>query len=205
MVLDGARTSSLIFPPRMPKIILLPLVSVSAATALTWVLWPYIHPSASPLFFVAVMSSSLYGGLAAGLLATAASGASISFFFMVPRFSFDIGADDGFRLIAFSAVALLTNSIAAERNRAQEEQRKLIDDLREANRRVKTLSDLLPICSHCKRVQSGDTTWLSLERYLQAPDLRLTQALCPDCATREYPEFYAPPPAAPRRGGSPTS
>src|SRR3954463_4248276 len=90
----------------------LPLGSVAGATALTSVLWPYIQPSATPLFFVAVMTSALYGGVVAGGVATAASTAAIAFWFMVPTRSFSIGTDDAFRLVAFGAVAVLTNSIA---------------------------------------------------------------------------------------------
>ena len=177
------------------------MAAVAAATALTWALWPYIQPSATPLFFVAVMTSALYGGLTAGLIATAVSGASIAFFFMTPYFSFNIGLDDVFRLLAFATVALLTNSIAAKRNRAEHAQRQLIGELQDANARIQTLSDRLPICPHCRRVRSGNTEWLPIERYLDtATDLRLTHALCPECAEREYPEFHtAPTPVAGER------
>jgi K+-sensing histidine kinase KdpD len=168
----------------------LPLGSVAGATTLTSVLWPYIQPSATPLFFLAVMTSALYGGVVAGSVATAASTASIAFWFMAPARSFNIGTDDAFRLVAFGAVALLTNSIAAARNRAQEQQHRLIAELRSANARIQTLSDLLPICPHCKRVRTTDAGWKPLQQYLdEAPNLRMTHALCPDCATREYPEF----------------
>ena len=170
----------------------LPLGSVAVATALTSALWRYIQPSATPLFFLAVMTSALYGGVAAGWITTVASTASIAFWFMAPTHSFNVGTDDGFRLVAFGAVAVLTNSIAAARNRAQEQQRRLIEELREANARIQTLSDLLPICPHCKRVRTADAEWKPLQRYLdEAPNLRVTHALCADCATREYPEFQA--------------
>ena len=47
--------------------IAIPLAAVGLAASLTWVLWPYIRPTVSPLFFVAVVASSMYGGLSAGL------------------------------------------------------------------------------------------------------------------------------------------
>ncbi len=179
---------------RVLKLVAWPAGSVAAATALTLVLWPYIQPSSSPLFFVAVMASSLYGGLAAGLMATAASAASTAFFFMTPRFTFDVGTDDLFRLAVFAVAAVVTSSIAAQRNRAEAAQRRLIGELREANSRIQTLSDLLPICPHCKRVRSAETTWLPLDRYLdEAPDLRVSHALCPECKVRDYPEYQAMP------------
>jgi len=178
--------------PNPVRQVALPLVSIAVATALTWLLWSYIQPSSTPLFFIAVMTSSLYGGAVAGLIATLASTAVIAFMFMPPRFSFDIGADDAFRLIMFGVVALMTNSIAAERKRAAAQQQRLIDELREANARIQTLSDMLPICPHCKRVRTNETNWQSLEAYLdEAPDLRVSHALCPQCARRLYPEFHA--------------
>ena len=145
-----------------------------------------------PLFFVAVMASSLYGGVTAGLLATCLSTAVIAWLFMEPRFSFVIGTDDAFRLSMFAVVALMTNSIAAERKHAEEQKQRLIDELQDANTRIRTLSDLLPICPHCKRVRTTETDWQSLEKYLEdAPDLRVSHALCPECARRVYPEFHA--------------
>jgi K+-sensing histidine kinase KdpD len=155
-------------------------------------LWPYVRPSSTPLFFIAVIASSLYGGAIAGLLATCASTAATAYLFMEPRLSFDIGPDDAFRLIVFGAAALLTNSMAAERRRVEARQRALIAELQEANARIRTLSDVLPVCPHCKRVRTTDTKWQPLERYLEeAPDLRVSHALCPQCARTVYPEFNA--------------
>jgi K+-sensing histidine kinase KdpD len=136
------------------------------------------------------MVSSLYGGVLAGLIATITSTTAITYFFMEPQFSFDIGPDDAFRLIIFGVVALMTNSIGAERRRVEAQQRALIAELREANVRIKTLSDVLPICPHCKRVRSTETKWQPLERYLEeAPDLRVSHALCPQCARTVYPRI----------------
>jgi K+-sensing histidine kinase KdpD len=174
-----------------PLLALLPVGSVGTAAGLTWLMWPFIQPSSSPLFFVAVMASSIYGGMLAGLSATVLSTAAIAFLFMPPQFSFNVGSDDAFRLIVFGVVALLANSIAAERRSAQLQQQRLIDDLRLANQRIQTLSDLLPICPHCKRVRTAEASWAPIERYLdEAPDLRVSHAICPDCSLREYPEFH---------------
>ena len=180
------------FTVRPITVLLLPTGAVVVVTAVTFVLWPYIQPSASPLFFVAVMMSAVYGGLAAGLIATVLSTGATAFFFMGPQHSFDIGSDDVFRLSVFAVVALLTNSIAAQRKHAENTQHRLIAELREAHARVRTLSEQLPICPYCKRVRSTETTWLPLDRYLdESPDLRLSHALCPDCSAREHPEFHA--------------
>ena len=169
----------------------IPLGSVALATVLTWLLWAYVQPSSTPLFFLAVMASAVYGGAVAGLIATVVSTVVIALLFMPPLFSFDIGSDDAFRLVVFGGVALLTNSMAAERRRAEAQQQRLIDELVEANSRITTLSDMLPVCPHCKRVRTTETSWQTLENYLdEAPDLRMSHALCPQCARQAYPEFH---------------
>ena len=139
-------------PPVREAVI--PLGSVALATVLTWLLWAYVQPSSTPLFFLAVMASAVYGGAVAGLIATVVSTVVIALLFMPPLFSFDIGSDDAFRLVVFGGVALLTNSMAAERRRAEAQQQRLIDELLEANARITTLSDMLPVCPHCKRVRT---------------------------------------------------
>jgi hypothetical protein len=161
---------------------------------LTWQLWPLIQPSASPLFFLAVMASSVYGGILAGLVATVLSGFATAYFFMVPQFTMSVEPGDIFRLLVFASVALLTNSIAAERNQAERAQRQLVDELRAANARIRTLGDVLPLCPDCKRVRVGaaDGEWKSVERYLsETPELQISHALCPDCSARHFPEFHA--------------
>jgi hypothetical protein len=167
-----------------------PITTTTAATALTWWMWPYIRPTASPLFILAVMISSMYGGVAAGLLAAALSTVMTAYFFMLPEFSFRVESTaDIFRLVAFGVVALLTNSIAAQRNRAEAEQRRHIEDLRLANTRIRLLSDMLPMCPDCKRVQVS-SEWKSVELYLaETPDLQVGCALCPDCSARSFPEY----------------
>ena len=180
--------------PRWLRVVALPMASCAAATLITWKLWPYIAPSASPLFFVAVMFSSLYGGIAAGQIATVLSAASTAYFFMTPQFSLDINSSDIFRLVVFAAVALLTNWIAAARNRTDQAQRRLVEELQTANARIRTLSDMLPICPDCRRVRVGDTNaeWKSVETYLaETPELQLSHALCPECSARHFPEFHA--------------
>lgn len=110
---------------------------------------------------------------------------------MASQLSLDIGPDDVFRLVVFGAVALLTNSIAAERNRAQAEQMRLVGELKGSNARIRTLSDMLPICPDCKRVRVG-SDWKPVERYLaETPELQISHALCPDCSSRHFPEFHA--------------
>ena len=181
--------------PLLIRTVVLPVGSCAVATLVTWKLWPFIQPSASPLFFVAVMISALYGGVVAGLIATLLSAATTAYLFMTPPFSIAIGHSDIFRLIVFAAVALLTSWIALQRNRVVEEQQRLLAELTAANMRIRTLSDMLPICPDCRRVRVGEESaeWKTVERYLaDTPELQLTHALCPECSVRHFPEFHAP-------------
>jgi K+-sensing histidine kinase KdpD len=180
--------------PRWVRLVALPLGACAAATIVTWRLWPYVAPSASPLYFVAIMISSLYGGIVAGQLATLLSAGAIAYFFMAPELSLAIDSADVFRLVVFAAVALLTNWIAAERNRTDQAQRRLVEELRTANARIRTLSDMLPVCPDCRRVRVGDERpeWKTVETYLaETPELQLSHALCPQCSARHFPEFHA--------------
>jgi K+-sensing histidine kinase KdpD len=176
------------------RLVVLPVGGCALATLISWELWLFIRPSASPLFFLAVMMSALYGGVVAGMIATVLSGLATAYLFMTPEFSLSIAPSDIFRLVVFAAVALLTSWIAFEWNRSDEEQRRLVAELRTANARIRTLSDMLPVCPDCRRVRVGETSpeWKSVETYLaETPELQLSHALCPDCSARHFPEFQA--------------
>jgi len=175
--------------------LVLPIGSCALASLITWKLWPFIQPSASPLFFLAVMVSALYGGVAAGLIATVLSAIATAYLFMAPQFSVAIGHSDIFRLVVFAAVSLLTSWVALQRNRVDAEQRRLVAELQSANARIRTLSDMLPICPDCRRVRVGESVpeWKSVETYLaETPELHLSHTMCPDCSARHFPEFHAP-------------
>jgi K+-sensing histidine kinase KdpD len=181
--------------PRWVYALVLPVGSCFLAAIITWKLWPFIQPSASPLFFLAVMVSALYGGVIGGLIATVLSAVATAYLFMTPRFSLSIAHSDIFRLVVFAAVSLLTSWIALQRNRVDEQQRRLVAELQSANARIRTLSDMLPICPDCRRVRVGESIpeWKTVETYLaETPELQLSHTLCPDCSARHFPEFHAP-------------
>ena len=75
--------------------------------------------------------------------------------------------------------------------------------LQEALASVRTLSGLIPICAHCKKIRDDKGYWNQLELYIQQnSDALFSHGLCPDCVQKLYPEFanaddVAPPPDAP--------
>jgi phosphoserine phosphatase RsbU/P len=57
-----------------------------------------------------------------------------------------------------------------------------IQQLEQALTRVHKLEQLLPICAHCKRIQSGEG-WLELEGFLStSTGVRFSHGACPHCA-----------------------
>lgn len=77
-----------------------------------------------------------------------------------------------------------------ERKRAQEEKEALIVELSAALSEVKKLSGLLPICMHCKKIRDERGSWSRIETYIREHSAAdFSHGLCPDCASRHYPEF----------------
>lgn len=74
--------------------------------------------------------------------------------------------------------------------RTQKEKDNLIVELKDALREVKTLSGLLPICMHCKKIRDDRGYWNKLETYLyKHADAEFSHSICPDCEKNFYPEY----------------
>lgn len=68
--------------------------------------------------------------------------------------------------------------------------RKLNAELHAALAKVKTLSGLLPVCVHCRKIRDDRGYWSEVETYLAAnSDADVSRCLCPDCMKKIYPEF----------------
>jgi CheY-like chemotaxis protein len=72
---------------------------------------------------------------------------------------------------------------------ASDEKMRLINDLKMALDEIKTLSGLLPICSHCKKIRDDTGYWDSVEHYLSKhSDAQFSHGICPDCMRQYYPK-----------------
>jgi len=72
-----------------------------------------------------------------------------------------------------------------ERVRAEADRERLIEDLQQALDRVKVLSGLIPICSHCKSVRDDRGYWQQVDAFMREhSDVKLSHAICPDCAQK---------------------
>lgn len=63
-------------------------------------------------------------------------------------------------------------------------------ELEEALAEVKTLSGLLPICAHCKKIKDDNGYWERIEEYFEShADIDFSHGLCPECAQVLYPDI----------------
>lgn len=72
---------------------------------------------------------------------------------------------------------------------ARDKQQHLIEELKKALSEVKTLSGLLPIYSHCKKIRDDSGYWQGVEHYIAArSDTQFSHGICPDCMRQFYPK-----------------
>nr|MBF0220970.1 hypothetical protein [Desulfobulbaceae bacterium] len=77
------------------------------------------------------------------------------------------------------------------RQKTEKENKLLIDELRAAINKVKTLSGLLPICSSCQQIRDAEGKWSKVDEYIQKrTDAEFTHGICPTCAKKLYPDLY---------------
>jgi hypothetical protein len=68
--------------------------------------------------------------------------------------------------------------------------KKTIDKLENALVEVKTLSGLLPICSHCKKIRDDKGYWNQIEVYIhEHSDVRFSHGICQECIKKYYPDY----------------
>ena len=82
----------------------------------------------------------------------------------------------------------VANSIGrdiTERKQAEQEKERLIEELKQALAKIKTLRGMLPICASCKQIRDDKGYWHQVEVYIQShTDTEFTHGFCPDCARK---------------------
>ena len=62
-------------------------------------------------------------------------------------------------------------------------------EMRAALQKVKMLSGLLPICSHCHKIRNDQGYWSQLELFIaEHSEAQFTHSICPTCLEQAYPE-----------------
>ena len=138
------------------------VVFVAGATALTLLLPDEIERRNSTLFFGAVMLSAWWGGLGAGLVATALSAVAIGYFLMPSFHTFGLANDDWIRLSLFVAVAGLISYLNGARQQAEAHHAELLlqEKIGRARSehsewRTKVLADAAAVVARARDVESA--------------------------------------------------
>jgi len=77
-----------------------------------------------------------------------------------------------------------------ERKKGEEEKEQLINELKYAFANIKTLSEMLPICSYCKKIRDDKGYWKQVEVYItEHTDTLFSHGMCPECGKKAYEEF----------------
>ncbi|MEW6126840.1 MAG: PAS domain S-box protein [Acidobacteriota bacterium] len=79
----------------------------------------------------------------------------------------------------------------SQRKAHEADMKELIENLEKALANVRTLEDLLPICSVCKKIRNDDGYWQQIESYItEQTGTHFSHAICRDCAKELYPDYY---------------
>lgn len=93
-----------------------------------------------------------------------------------PR-TLSVGEEESLRTVARLGTTLL-------------EFRRTTKDLNAAVERIEIMSELLPMCTSCRRLQNEQGQWLVLEQYVRGHGHPAEgHSVCPDCAKKLYPDY----------------
>jgi len=76
-----------------------------------------------------------------------------------------------------------------ERRTLEDSLRSKVEELQQAQERVRQLQGMLPICMHCSRIRTVSNDWETLEKYVtHNSEASFTHTLCATCMERHYPD-----------------
>ncbi|MEN8256877.1 MAG: PAS domain S-box protein [Thermodesulfobacteriota bacterium] len=65
-----------------------------------------------------------------------------------------------------------------------------IEERKKAEKEIKTLEGILPLCSFCKKIRNEKDEWEEVDGYIYShSQADISHGICPDCAKKHYPEF----------------
>lgn len=112
--------------------------------------------------------------------------------------TFDYGLNMGFRfLISLFFTTIIAYGLESSRSRYSKLLKRVNSELSSQKREletalseIKTMSGLLPICSHCKNIRDDKGYWNQIEAYIQDhSNAELSHSICQECARKYYPEI----------------
>lgn len=88
-------------------------------------------------------------------------------------------APDSSERVIYSVARDITDS-----KHAEEEREQLVLELQAALAEVKTLREILPICSYCRKIRDDENYWHTVENYISDHTSTLfSHSICPNCMT----------------------
>ena len=73
---------------------------------------------------------------------------------------------------------------------AEAERERLVEELQTALAEVRTLQEILPICSYCKKIRDDENYWHTVEGYISMhTGSQFSHSICPNCMKKVDPEF----------------
>lgn len=113
-------------------------------------------------------------------------------FYLIYRAIIETGIRKPYELI-FKELAASNKNLQNEINariQVEKDREMIIAKLQRTLSEVKTLSGLLPICSHCRKIRNDKGYWNQLEDYIhEHSDVRFSHGICQECAKTHYPGY----------------
>ena len=86
---------------------------------------------------------------------------------------------------SWSVIYSVARDVTAEKE-AREERERLVHELQTALAEVKTLQEILPLCSYCRKVRDDEDYWHTVESYVaRHTNSRFSHSICPECFVTE--------------------
>ncbi|MBF0302767.1 MAG: hypothetical protein HQK73_06985 [Desulfamplus sp.] len=84
--------------------------------------------------------------------------------------------------------ALAQKNLEIQQKNLELEQKNV--DLEKAWSEIKTLTGIIPICMHCKKIRDDQGYWNQVETYIsQHSDAQFSHGICPKCIKKYYSEY----------------
>jgi PAS domain S-box-containing protein len=107
--------------------------------------------------------------------------------------------DGSYRWLRWNAVSDFNERVIysaardiTENKKAEEEREQLVRELQTALAEVRTLREILPICSYCRKIRDDENFWHTVEAYIaRHTATKFTHGICPSCMIKLEPEFEA--------------
>ncbi len=98
----------------------------------------------------------------------------------------------GYLLKPFDEQLLRINvDVSLYKNRMDKEREVLRRELAETQAEVKTLSGLLPICAHCKKIRNDSGYWEQIDSYISKhSEAQFSHGICSECFEHHHPEIH---------------